>query len=60
VGVQRALASVCGVLGAALAVAIATLFWLAATAVVLTRLSGLRTDVVCLLVSVVSARGAPA
>jgi len=49
-----------GVIGAALAVAIATLFWLGATAVVLARLSGLRTDVVYLLGRVVSARGAPA
>jgi len=54
------LAPAYGVLGAALAVAIATLFWLGATAVVLARLSGLRTDVVYLLGRVVSARGAPA
>jgi O-antigen/teichoic acid export membrane protein len=54
------LASAYGVLGAAFAVAIATLFWLGATAVVLARLSGLRTDAVFLLGRLVSARRAPA
>jgi O-antigen/teichoic acid export membrane protein len=55
-----ALAPAYGVLGAAFAVAIATLFWLLATAVVLARLSGLRTDAVYLLGRLVSARQAPA
>ena len=55
-----ALAPAYGVLGAAFAVAIATLFWLLATAVVLARLSGLRTDAVYLLGRLVSARRAPA
>ncbi len=54
------LAPAYGVLGAAFAVAIATLFWLGATAVVLARLSGLRTDAVYLLGRLVSARRAPA
>jgi O-antigen/teichoic acid export membrane protein len=42
------LAPLYGVLGAAIAVAIATLFWLIACAVTLWRLSGLRTDAVYL------------
>lgn len=48
-----------GVLGAAVAVAIATLFWLAASAVVLARLSGLRTDAVYLVGRLVAPRSAP-
>lgn len=40
-----ALVPVWGVVGAALAVAVATLVWLGACAVVLPRVSGLRTDV---------------
>ena len=44
-----ALAPLYGVLGAAVAVTIATLFWLVASAVVLMRLSGLRTDALYLL-----------
>lgn len=51
-----ALAPLYGVLGAAIAVAIATLFWLAASAIVLMRASGLRTDALYLL----SGRVAPA
>jgi O-antigen/teichoic acid export membrane protein len=51
-----ALAPLYGVLGAAIAVAIAPLFWLAASAVVLARASGLRTDALYLL----SGRAAPA
>jgi O-antigen/teichoic acid export membrane protein len=51
-----ALAPLYGVLGAAIAVAIATLFWLAASAVVLQRASGLRTDALYLL----SGRALPA
>ena len=43
------LAPLYGVLGAAMAVALATLFWLVASAVVLMRLSGLRTDALYLL-----------
>ena len=38
-----------GVLGGAIAVAAATLFWLIASAIVLGRLSGLRTDALYLL-----------
>ena len=44
-----ALAPLYGVLGASIAVAIATLFWLAASAIVLKRASGLRTDALYLL-----------
>jgi O-antigen/teichoic acid export membrane protein len=44
-----ALAPLYGVLGAAIAVAIATLFWLVASAIVLKRVSGLRTDALYLL-----------
>ena len=43
------LAPLYGVLGAAIAVAIATLFWLVGCAVVLDRLSGLRTDALYLI-----------
>ena len=43
------LAPLYGVLGAAIAVAVATLFWLVAAAVVLGPLSGLRTDALYLL-----------
>jgi O-antigen/teichoic acid export membrane protein len=43
------LAPLYGVLGAAIAVAIATLFWLVASAIVLVRASGLRTDALYLL-----------
>jgi O-antigen/teichoic acid export membrane protein len=49
-----------GVLGAAIAVAIATLFWLVACAIVLGRLSGLRTDALYLLETLGSPRSAPA
>jgi len=54
------LAPAYGVLGASIAVAIATLFWLAACSIVLARLSGLRTDAVYLLGSLASERQAPA
>ncbi|MGI8724492.1 MAG: hypothetical protein ACR2J1_03840 [Methyloceanibacter sp.] len=54
------LASLYGVLGAAIAVAIATLFWLIATAIVLGRVSGLRTDALYLLGRLGSLRSAPA
>jgi O-antigen/teichoic acid export membrane protein len=50
------LAPLYGVLGAALAVAIATLFWLVASAIVIERLGGLRPDAVSLLVRVASKR----
>jgi O-antigen/teichoic acid export membrane protein len=43
------LAPLYGVLGAAIAVAVATVFWLLASAIVLDRLSGLRPDAVSLL-----------
>jgi O-antigen/teichoic acid export membrane protein len=43
------LAPLYGVMGAAIAVAIATLFWLIATAIVLAQVSGLRTDAIHLL-----------
>jgi O-antigen/teichoic acid export membrane protein len=49
-----------GVLGAAIAVAVATLFWLVACAVVLGRVSGLRTDVLYLIGKLGSPRSAPA
>jgi len=49
-----------GVLGAALAVAIATVFWLTACSVMLARLSGLRTDAVYLLGRLIAARQAQA
>ena len=55
-----ALAPAYGVLGAALAVAIATVFWLTACSIVLVRLSGLRTDAVYLLGWLASGRQAPA
>ncbi len=54
------LAPLYGVLGAAIAVAIATLFWLVGCAVVLGRLSGLRTDALYLLGRLASLRSAPA
>jgi O-antigen/teichoic acid export membrane protein len=54
------LAPLYGVLGAAIAVAIATLFWLLACALVLGRLSGLRTDALYLLGRLASPRQAPA
>ena len=54
------LAPLYGVLGAAIAVAIATLFWLVGCAVVLERLSGLRTDALYLLGRLASFRSAPA
>lgn len=53
-----ALAPAFGVIGAALAVALATLVWLSACSVVLHRISGLRTDV-WFLVSSAARRGAP-
>jgi len=49
------LAPAYGVLGAAIAVAIATVYWLGASSLVLARLSGLRTDAVFLLGRLVSA-----
>ena len=54
------LAPLYGVFGAAIAVAIATLFWLIATAIVLERVSGLRTDALYLLGRLGSLRSAPA
>jgi len=54
------LAPAYGVLGAAIAVAIATLFWLTACSVVLARLSGFRTDAVYLLGKLIAARQASA
>jgi O-antigen/teichoic acid export membrane protein len=54
------LAPLYGVLGAAIAVALATLFWLIACAVMLWRLSGLRTDAVYLLGRLASLRARPA
>ena len=54
------LAPAYGVLGAAFAVAIATVFWLAACSLVLARLSGLRTDAVYLVGRFVATRKAPA
>ena len=54
------LAPIYGVLGAAVAVAIATVFWLVACSVVLARLSGLRTDAVYLLGRLIAARQARA
>jgi O-antigen/teichoic acid export membrane protein len=54
------LAPLYGVLGAAIAVAIATLFWLVACSVTLWRLSGLRTDAVYLIGKLASPRRAPA
>ena len=53
------LAPTYGVLGAAIAVAIATVFWLLSCSIVLARLSGLRTDAVYLL-GLISERQAPA
>jgi O-antigen/teichoic acid export membrane protein len=54
------LAPVYGVLGAALSVAVATVFWLGACSIVLARLSGLRTDAVYLLGRLIAARQAKA
>ncbi len=54
------LAPLYGVLGAAIAVAIATLFWLIGCAIVLDRLSGLRTDVLYLIRRLAALRSAPA
>ena len=54
------LAPLYGVLGAAIAVAIATLLWLVGCAVVLGRVSGLRTDALYLLGQLASPRSAPA
>ena len=54
------LAPLYGVLGAAIAVAIATFFWLVACAVVLGRVSGLRTDALYLLGRSLSPRSASA
>jgi O-antigen/teichoic acid export membrane protein len=54
------LAPLYGVLGAALAVAVATVFWLGACSIVLARLSGLRTDAVYLLGRLIAARQAKA
>jgi O-antigen/teichoic acid export membrane protein len=53
------LAPLYGVLGAAIAVAIATLFWLIGCAVVLGRVSGLRTDALYLLGQLAWPRSAP-
>jgi O-antigen/teichoic acid export membrane protein len=50
------LAPLYGVVGAAIAVAIGTMFGLVATAIVLARLSGLRTDALYLLVSFLATR----
>ena len=52
------LAPAYGVLGAAVAVAIATVFWLAASSIVLARLTGLRTDAVYLVGKFIAARKA--
>jgi O-antigen/teichoic acid export membrane protein len=60
VGGNLVLVPLYGVLGAAIAIAIATLFWLIACAVVLDRLSGLRTDALYLLGRLSSPRSAPA
>jgi len=54
------LAPLYGVIGAALAVAIATVFWLAACSVMLARLSGLRTDALYLVGRLIPARQAGA
>jgi O-antigen/teichoic acid export membrane protein len=54
------LAPLYGVLGAAIAVAIATFFWLVACAVVLGRVSGLWTDALYLLGRSLSPRSASA
>jgi len=54
------LAPLYGVLGAAIAIAIATLFWLVGCAVVLDRLSGLRTDAPYLIGRLAAFRSAPA
>jgi O-antigen/teichoic acid export membrane protein len=54
------LAPLYGVLGAAIAVAVATLFWLIGCAIVLDRLSGLRTDALYLIGQLAAFRSAPA
>jgi O-antigen/teichoic acid export membrane protein len=54
------LAPAYGVLGAALAVAVATLFWLLACAIMLNRLSGLRTDALYFIGRLGRLRGAQA
>ncbi len=54
------LAPLYGVLGAAIAVAIATLFWLVGCAIVLERLGGLRTDALYLIGRLAALRSAPA
>jgi O-antigen/teichoic acid export membrane protein len=53
------LAPIYGVMGAAVAVAIATVFWLLACSIVLARLRGLRTDAVYLLSQIAVARQTP-
>jgi O-antigen/teichoic acid export membrane protein len=53
------LAPLYGVLGAAIAVALATLFWLIASAIVLDRLSGYRPDAISLLIRLIAARSQP-
>jgi O-antigen/teichoic acid export membrane protein len=53
------LAPAYGVMGAAVAVAIATVFWLLACSIVLARLRGLRTDAVYLLGQIAVARQTP-
>jgi len=55
-----ALAPAYGVLGAAFAVAIATVFWLGACSLVLARVGGLRTDAVYLVGRFMAARKEPA
>ncbi len=60
VGANLLLAPAYGVLGAALAVAVAMLFWLLACAVMLSRLSGLRTDALYFIGRPGRLRGAPA
>jgi O-antigen/teichoic acid export membrane protein len=54
------LAPLYGVVGAAIAVAIATLFWLVGCAIVLDRLCGLRTDAFYLIGRLAALRSAPA
>jgi len=59
-GANLVLVPLYGVLGAAIAVAIATLFWSVACAITLGRLSGLRTDALYLMGRLGSPRSAPA
>ena len=59
-GANLVLLPLYGVLGAAIAVAIATLFWSVACAITLGRLSGLRTDALYLMGRLGSPRSAPA